>query len=386
MMYWSPEGEITLKGAAAELFREALGAVAELLCEFPDEDSFEFGVTAFDGLQRGQKLHLLAALGRALLREDEPMPHLTAALEGALAAVFSHVREGLELELRRERPAETRFSWRRLVHAAGVEAGLEDLPAADSDLGDEWEWVVDTLEAGLFWDRDWEEGDAFLDAAPEEAARERQAYGIADDYFTDVPPDPEGDELQRVLSDLRELTGSPLRAADLWDGPTGLHDLHHDLRVGPCSDTEAETEADCPLVEWIGVEKDFEFDCTLEEWRELFRADVREAAETGPAETPEPSPEAVDDFLRGSTAGELGGDAAVRPWNSGWAVFGMGESVLVPGEDVWVPIEFIDRHPAALFGSPAAAAAAYLRYCARTDARRRIHDAAIGRLERRRGS
>lgn len=60
---------------------------------------FDVGVAAFDRLRKNQKRALLALVGDALKRRDTPCPDLTAPLEGAVAAVFRHVRDEVELEI-----------------------------------------------------------------------------------------------------------------------------------------------------------------------------------------------------------------------------------------------------------------------------------------------
>jgi hypothetical protein len=55
------------------------------------------------------------------------------------------------------------------------------------------------------WDTDFDMLDAFLDAAPEDAAARRRFLRIADDYFTWAPPDPSPTECRTLLRDLAEL-------------------------------------------------------------------------------------------------------------------------------------------------------------------------------------
>jgi hypothetical protein len=71
IMWWTPEGERILLGAEAELLPNALGFVADHVRDDQNGD-WEFGISTFDGLQHGQKLSVLAQIGRALLCEDEP--------------------------------------------------------------------------------------------------------------------------------------------------------------------------------------------------------------------------------------------------------------------------------------------------------------------------
>jgi hypothetical protein len=73
-MWWTPDGERILQGAEAGLFREALGMVVDMVRE-DNESLLQLGAPPFDNLQPNQKLAVLAQVGSALLRENEPMPN-----------------------------------------------------------------------------------------------------------------------------------------------------------------------------------------------------------------------------------------------------------------------------------------------------------------------
>src|SRR5437868_3285945 len=112
-MWWTPNGERILKGAEATVFREALGVLSDLI--YDDEGgTFHFGVTLFDNLQRGQKLAVLAETAGALLREDAPMPKLTAVREAAVAVVYRHMLEMVQLELEDPEMQTGSPSWRQM--------------------------------------------------------------------------------------------------------------------------------------------------------------------------------------------------------------------------------------------------------------------------------
>ncbi len=61
-MWWTSEGERVLRGAEWELFREGLAGVWDQIedSKGDEEDSFAYGIPAFDNLQTNQKLALLA--------------------------------------------------------------------------------------------------------------------------------------------------------------------------------------------------------------------------------------------------------------------------------------------------------------------------------------
>ena len=141
-MWWTPDGERTLQGPETQLFREALGVLVDMVRD-GDEGMWQFNAPPFDNLQPNQAV--LAQVGIALLREDQPMPKLTAVLEAAVGAVYESIRVMVEIEI--DEPAEDRESpsWRELVLAAGRERGIEDLLDPESEDLDGWEVIVDCL-------------------------------------------------------------------------------------------------------------------------------------------------------------------------------------------------------------------------------------------------
>jgi hypothetical protein len=97
-MWWTPEGQRVLKGAEAALFKEALGVLVDLVRD-DDEGMWHFAAPPFDALQPNPKLALLAQVGTAMLRENEPMPRLTAVSEAAVGAVYETIRVMVETEI-----------------------------------------------------------------------------------------------------------------------------------------------------------------------------------------------------------------------------------------------------------------------------------------------
>src|SRR5262249_53337140 len=139
-----------------------------------ETDDADTGIPVFDRLTPEQKLALLADTARALLDPAVPMPHHTAANEGAIAAVFSMLRVELETELdiagmkeEEEKPTEIR----RLLRAVcqGADEREEPLPDETSTDAEEWGWLLEEFEGRIFWDTDFAMGDEFLDLPPDEA-------------------------------------------------------------------------------------------------------------------------------------------------------------------------------------------------------------------------
>ena len=314
-MWWAPHGERVLRGAEWELFREGLETLWDWVEESSgDPDIFDSGIEAFDRLQIGQKLALLALVGRALSDEGMPHPDLTVNTEAVVAAIFRQIASEVPMEIDQsgdpewvaslESPEELTH-WRRLVLAAHREAELQDEaealansegagrykpddlpddedepwspPDVTSEDAEEWEFLVDCLANRILWeDGDYEAGDDFLDADPTEGRARMAMLGIADDYYTDIAPDPTDEQLEPVRRTLRSLCGRPEpKEPELIDG---IRDVHHDLLVGPCDAETIANEVACHLVEEVGVLGEDGFDCSHAEWAGLFREEVHRVA------------------------------------------------------------------------------------------------------------
>src|SRR5262245_48669160 len=100
-MWRTPTGDRVLDPAEWAVFREGLVLLSDLIQDEWDVTNglSRTGVTAFDDFQPGQKLSLLAEVGKALSDPTVPAPFHTAANEAAIAAVFAAVETYLDLEL-----------------------------------------------------------------------------------------------------------------------------------------------------------------------------------------------------------------------------------------------------------------------------------------------
>ena len=300
-----------------ELFREGLGSAWDCVEDGVDDpDAIDTGVEAFDRLQLGQRLALLALVGSALSDEAIPGPDLTVNTKGAVAAVYAQIAKMIELEIDMSRDPEwaadpgspARMThWRRLVLVAYREAYPQDQsetladpegdgghdpddspgdhdpeenwspPDVTSSDSEEWEIFVNDLANRILWDDgDYLEGDEYLDSDPAEARIRMKLMGIARNYFTDVAPDPADDQVEAIRRALRSLCGRPEpRGPELIDG---LRDIHNDLFVGPCDADAVSNEVGCRLVEQVEVLGEHEFDCSYLEWRALLREEVHHVA------------------------------------------------------------------------------------------------------------
>jgi len=216
-MWQTSIGTRTLAGSEAELVRQLLGYVyyqISVTWQLPDEP-FQSGVSLFDRLEAPQQLALLAEVGQALLDPDRPTPELTSLREATVGVLYRQLRACVAEEIDGERRthAPHRYWRTRIVTACGSDEAAEelaDLPEPDSDDGDAWDLIIETLADRILWDRDWEMEDLFADAIPERGRQLKQFLGIDDGYFRDIAPDPTEQQLAGVRSQLEAL----VRAAE----------------------------------------------------------------------------------------------------------------------------------------------------------------------------
>jgi hypothetical protein len=207
-MWWTPDGERVLRGPEAALFREALGVLTDFVRDDEKGDLCQSGISAFDSLQRSQKLAVLAEVGTALLCEEEPRPTLTAVREATVAVVYELVRDMVQLEIDDPQTAGGRPSWRELVLGACHQRLVEEdsLPSQECADLEEWDILIQCLADDVLWDEDWEDVEDHLDADPETSRAAKKSLGIDKDYYVDVPPDPSDEELEEIINTLHELT------------------------------------------------------------------------------------------------------------------------------------------------------------------------------------
>ena len=74
---------------------------------------------------------------------------------------------------------------------------------------EDWELLVDVLSQRIVWDDDFNDANCFLDAPPDEAESLRDRFGIDEDYYRAIPPDPSEAELPGIRAKLKELYRGP---------------------------------------------------------------------------------------------------------------------------------------------------------------------------------
>ena len=203
-MWRTENGERILEGVEAKLFAETL---ISLLDEpFLNEiDDYHLGINAFDNLTYGQKIYALSTIANGLLRKDVPVVELTAVLEGAIAAVFEHLKNLIILETDEEGIG---TEWREMVVAVRKEAEGEEIPLPTCRDMEEWDIEVEELMDGILWDRDFDDDDIYTDHPPEKSEWLRYMARIPENYFMAIAEDLNEEEIEVKRTELRKLCRS----------------------------------------------------------------------------------------------------------------------------------------------------------------------------------
>lgn len=222
-MWHTSNGIRTLHGAEAALIR---ASIAHILYMLEEENTlgehWEIGIPIFDKISWQQQLVLLAEVGEALLRDDVPPPELTAINEATVGAIYENILQCVQFEIDSDDPEISKgldmTYWRRLLRDAvqDLDKGKlplspdEQLPDTDNPDMNEWETMIETIQSFVLWDADWLDEDLLLDADPETGREIKHMAGIADGYYTAIPPDPNESEVQAARIRLRAIVADPL--------------------------------------------------------------------------------------------------------------------------------------------------------------------------------
>jgi len=204
-------GDRILEGAEAIVFAKTLSSLLDEAI-MGTLDDYQLGIECFDNLTFGQRISVLATIGNGLLREDVPPIDLTAVVEGAIAAVFKHLKYQIIYEI--DEP-ESRSNWRELVVAARKQTedeikGIPDPTCIDTK---EWDFEVEGLADRILWDADYEDGDIYMDHPPEKTQWLKYMVMISDDYYTAIADDLNDEEAQGTIRELQKLCNSVIRAS-----------------------------------------------------------------------------------------------------------------------------------------------------------------------------
>jgi len=206
---WRTEcGERILKGTEARVFAEALSGLLDEAIQGILDD-YELGIRCFDVLTFGQEISVLAIIGNGLLRQDVTPVELTAVVEGAIAAVFQHLKYEISYDI--DEP-ECPRPWRKWVVAARQEMGGEDIPPVNCRDIDSWTCEVEELADRILWDSDYEDGDMYLDHPPEKSKELIDWMEIDDNYFTAIAEDLTDEQAQATIKELRKLCDSIIQS------------------------------------------------------------------------------------------------------------------------------------------------------------------------------
>ncbi len=213
---WATQiGKRVLTGIEAQLYREGLDRLFDNIHEFEEDDDegnspwTSVGVKVFDRLTRSQKIGILEHVSRALLLKSVSCPLQTAVAEGAIAAVYRTILIEIEIEI------ETKHKdFRKLVRKTCVAYDMKDLcPLIKCDDVEEWHWAIEALLERIFWDRDWEDEFITMDKPPEVTHVQQLMFGIHEDYYTALAPDPTPAQLKLIVKRLHRLLNRRKRSS-----------------------------------------------------------------------------------------------------------------------------------------------------------------------------
>lgn len=185
MTWHAPEGELTLHGKEAAIFREAILEMCDyILDEDGDEGTVFGGARVFDRMTRSQQLASLEKVAKHLFHATDECLELSAWSEATLASILKQIQINIHLEIDGGEGEEIRrFLDRHLDY---------DIDPAKWDEHQEWDLNMDAYESRFLWDADFQ-NDTMSDMSPDRAEHLRKMFGIDDDYFLSVPPDLEAE-------------------------------------------------------------------------------------------------------------------------------------------------------------------------------------------------
>lgn len=203
-MWHTVMGDRILEGKEASLFAESALDLTWTLELF--ENEYDLNIRVFDSLTYNQKIWILLIIVKGLLQPKFPLVELTAINEGAIAAVFEHLKAQVCCEIDMEESSD----WRGLIRETLGYANFRGMPRLRSRKTDEWEFAIDRLSGRVLWDSDYLAAYT-MDTAPEKASFVKAALGIADEYFMDVPKDPDDAQTRKNYVALRKICLTTMR-------------------------------------------------------------------------------------------------------------------------------------------------------------------------------
>jgi hypothetical protein len=201
MTWHAQDGDLVLQGDEANLFRDAILYFCDVISAADDDaDSVYGGASVFDQMTRTQQLASIELVTKYLFHETGDCLELSAWSEATLASILSQIRTLLHLEADEGDKDEIRCVISRLTEC--------EVSKDDWNDWSEWDIIVDAYEDRFLWDSDFEDT-KITDLPPDHADSVRQMMGIADEYYSSVPPD---------LDDDRDITDAVKRIWMCIDG------------------------------------------------------------------------------------------------------------------------------------------------------------------------
>lgn len=227
-MFPTPDDIATHEDPWASVLRIGLRYVAERVCgDLADpNDPWVFGVGIFDRLTLGQKVVMLAMVGKAMLDAHEPAPDLTAVVDATALVIVDAFAAAVVIETDTDASLtseDDRGPWlftsrtalRNVLEPGWDTRQLGPLPSVDSTDLDEWQELAACLAEMVLFDADCEMEHLFVDDPPEQSDALKEKLGIDDDYFQIPAPDPTDEEFRNHLFVLEALTGLRFDASQL---------------------------------------------------------------------------------------------------------------------------------------------------------------------------
>ncbi|MCO8121892.1 hypothetical protein NHH03_09105 [Stieleria sp. TO1_6] len=258
-MIWDPNETATLVGKHAELYRESLAAMLDVLqeyyCEADNDLIWSYGVQLFDDLQWQQQLELLVRVSKAALAGQGDPEQWNSLEKAAFYAVYRNVEVLMEIdeEIKNIDPNSLELpfkdddddeipewedaefddggtSWRDLIADAyrekclrdglsdeEIESILEVHPDCENDSA-HWYDLLEGLADEVLDDRDFEMASTLMDIDPDLASVTKELLGITSDYFVQTMGEPDPEQVIALFEELAELAGIE------WD-PGGPGDM-----------------------------------------------------------------------------------------------------------------------------------------------------------------
>ena len=198
-MYCTSEGFRLLDSNEVKVFTPALFS---LINNLKHCDNYCTGVLFFDEHQFNQKIAVLSQVSCSLLSDRAEPPKISAAVEGAVRAVFAELFSLLQCEAGADFDNPGHYELRQL----GIDcfdAWVRRPGPIDADIS-RWGYLVQLLRERIVWNEAWTDS-RIMDLPPGENKFAKLSLGIPADYFTDVPEDPLDHEVDDMIFRLKKL-------------------------------------------------------------------------------------------------------------------------------------------------------------------------------------